>query len=51
MKVPILLRLDVEYADKIKQLRDYGFSPSEIMRQAVSKAVDEKLSMARKMMK
>ncbi len=51
MKIPILIRLDIEYADKIKQLREMGFSPSEIMRQAVNKSIDEKLSLAKKMVK
>ena len=51
MKIPILIRLDIEYADKIKQLREMGFSPSEIMRQAVNKSIDEKLSFAKKMIK
>jgi hypothetical protein len=51
MKIPILIRLDVEYAEKIKQLRAYGFSPSEIMRQAVNKSIDEKLSFAKKVSK
>ena len=51
MKVPVLIRLDVEYIDKIRQLRELGFSPSEIMRQAASRALEEKFGMAKKMVK
>ena len=51
MKIPILIRLDTECVEKIKQLRAYGFSPSEIMRQAVSKSLDEKLSLIKKVSK
>ena len=41
------IRVDDKTRAKLKVLRELGYLPSAIMRQAIQKAVDEKLRLAR----